>query len=77
MTLEELLEDYHIKETELREKIAQVINDSNLPAIITEPVLRDFYEQIHNQKEQQTRNAYINKEKRKQEKENKDKKASK
>ena len=67
MTIEELIGEYNIKQDELREKIVQEINGTGLPPIIVEPVLKDLYEKIHNQREEQTKIARLNREKRKEE----------
>lgn len=80
MTIEELLDEYYIKENEVQEKIAQVINESKLPAIILEPILKKYYDQIHEQKMHNIHAAYLRIEqqkKKKEENKNKDKKASK
>lgn len=43
-----------IKET--KQKLLQTINESNLPAFILEPILKDYYEQIIKISEQQYEN---------------------
>lgn len=69
------MEELIIREQETREKIVQVLNEANLPACMLEPILKEMYEQVSKLKDEQYKNALINKEQR--ENKEKDKKASK
>lgn len=40
------MEDLIVKERETRDNIAQVINNSNLPAFILKPMIKELYEQL-------------------------------
>lgn len=62
------MDEIIIKEKEFRNKLDELINNSGLPALILEPIARDFYEQARNLKQIQYENA----EKNLKEKENKD-----
>lgn len=59
------MEDIIIKERETRENIVQVINQSNLPAFILKPILKDMLEQIERLEQQQYEIAMQNKSKEK------------
>lgn len=52
-----------LKERELKENLVKVINDSELPAIIVKPVLKNFLEKINILEQQQYENALNNKQK--------------
>lgn len=47
------MEEILIKERELRNGIAELINKAELPAIIIKPILKDMYDQINILEEQQ------------------------
>ena len=68
------MEDLIIRESETRQKLADTINNSNLPAFILEPMIKDIYEQVTKIKEQQYNEAKASleqkKEKKKEVKEN-------
>lgn len=40
------MEELIVNEKKIREKIEEVINNSNLPAFILMSILKDFYEQL-------------------------------
>lgn len=64
------MEEIIIKEKEVREKIINIINSSELPAFILKPIIKDLYEQLNNIEEQQYQQAIqskINKEKKEKE----------
>lgn len=67
------MEEMILKERETREQIANIINNSGLPALVLKPMIKDFYEQI-SALEQQAYNMALQK---KQEKENTEKKGEK
>lgn len=46
-----------LKEREVREKMVEIINNSNLPAIIIRPILNDLLNQINPLVEQQYNEA--------------------
>ena len=62
------MEELIIKEQETREKLVQILNDSKLPACMLEPILKDFYNQIVKEKEQQYQQAKANQEQKKEKK---------
>lgn len=68
------MEDIIIKERETRENIVKAINESNLPAFILKPILRDMLEQIERLEQQQYEIAMQNKSKEEKEKEEETKK---
>ena len=41
------MEDLIIKEKEFRNKIAELINNSDLPATMIKPTLKELYEQLN------------------------------
>lgn len=47
------MEEILIKERELRNGIAELINKAELPAIIIKPILKDMYDQINILEQQQ------------------------
>lgn len=50
--------DLIVKQDELHQELAQLINKySYLPACIIEPILKDYYEQVNNIKENQLKEA--------------------
>ena len=58
------MEELIIKERELREKIANVINEADLPAFMLKPIIKDLFEQISILEQQQYQQALnMNKEK--------------
>lgn len=62
------MDELIIKEQETRENIVKILNDSKLPACMLEPMLKDFYEQIVREKEQQYQTAKANQEQKKEKK---------
>lgn len=54
-----------LKERELREKLAEVVNDSGLPAFILKPIVKEMYEQLVNIEQQQYEEAIENKKSKK------------
>jgi len=60
-----------LKERELREKLAEVVNDSGLPAFILKPIVKEMYEQLINIEQQQYEEALESKEKRREKKDGK------
>lgn len=54
------MEEILIKERELRNGIAELINKAELPAIIIKPILKDMYDQINILEEQQYEQALKN-----------------
>ena len=73
------MEELIVKEQETREKLVAVINESNLPAFVLEPIVKDLFEQISKLKAEQYETALQHKEekKAKEEKENKEGKEEK
>ena len=57
------MEELILKEREFKEKIIEVINNSNLPAFIIKPVLKDLFEQVNTLEQQQYEKALEIKEK--------------
>ena len=51
------MEELIIKEKEFREKIAELINNSGIPAIMIKPILKELYEQLNILEVQQYNNA--------------------
>ena len=56
-----MVDELILKERETREKMVQVINDSQLPAILLKPILNDLLLQINNAGEIQYQEALSNK----------------
>lgn len=52
--------DLIIKERELREKIAEMINTSGLPAFVLKPIMQDFFNQLNVLEERQYQEAIGN-----------------
>lgn len=61
------MEDLIIKENEFRQELVNAINNSELPAFILEPMIKDIYEQIQREKERQYQEAVKAKEEQKKE----------
>lgn len=59
------MEDLILKEHKLREDIVQIINASNLPAFILEPIIKDVYSEVNKLKEQQYNEAVLAQSKKK------------
>ena len=59
------MEELILKEREFREKIVEVINNSNLPAFIIKPTLKELLGQIDLLEQQQYEKAVNGKEKKK------------
>lgn len=51
------MEELILKEREIRAKLVELINTSNLPAFIIKPVLKDMIEQLNNIEEAQYNQA--------------------
>ena len=51
------MEELIIKEKEFREKIAELINNSDIPAIMIKPIVKELYEQLNILEIQQYNNA--------------------
>ena len=47
------MEELILKEREFKEKMVNVINNSNLPAFIIKPILKELFEQVNLLEEQQ------------------------
>ena len=47
------MEELILKEREFKEKIIELINNSNLPAFIIKPILKELFEQVNLLEEQQ------------------------
>ena len=62
------MEEIIMKERETKEKIVDVINQSNLPAFILKPMIKDLFEQISQLEEQQYQEALKLKEEKKKKK---------
>jgi hypothetical protein len=60
------MDDILVREQELRMKMADLINEAHLPAIVIEPILKDILQEVTIIKQQQYMNALKNvKEKKK------------
>lgn len=59
------MDEILIQEQELRKKIAELINEANLPAIVVEPILKDVLQEVVLIKQQQYANALKNIEEKK------------
>ena len=65
------MEELILKNEEFKEKIVQDINESQLPAFILKPIIKDIYEQIITLEQKQYMEAKNNREKEKEKKQNK------
>ncbi|MCI9063287.1 MAG: hypothetical protein HFJ17_01605 [Clostridia bacterium] len=61
------MEEVIIKDREFKEKLAQLINESGLPAFILKPSVKEVYEQLNILEQQQYQQVYndLNKDKEK------------
>lgn len=59
------MEELILKNEEFKEKIVQDINESQLPAFILKPIIKDIYEQIITLEKKQCMEAKNNREKEK------------
>lgn len=66
------MEELIIKERQFREDLADVVNNSNLPAFIIKPIVKDLFEQLSMLEQQQYEMAqeFIEKNKKVKEEEN-------
>lgn len=66
------MEELIIKERQFREDLADVVNNSNLPAFIIKPIVKDLFEQLSMLEQQQYEMAqeFIKKNKEVKEEEN-------
>lgn len=51
------MEELILKEREFKEKMIELINNSNLPAFILKPTIKDLYEQLNTLEQQQYEQA--------------------
>lgn len=51
------MEELILKDREVKQRLVEVINDSNLPAFILKPIIKEIYEQLNNLTEQQYQEA--------------------
>lgn len=51
------MEEIIIKKREFEEELVKLINDSNLPAFILKPVIKDLFEQLNVLEQQQFEQA--------------------
>ena len=65
------MEELILKEREFRENLARLINESQLPAFIVKPAIKEVFEQLNIIEQQQYENAIKQKEKEEDKKENK------
>ena len=65
-----------LREKEVRQKIMQTINESELPAFMVRTILKDYYEQLESIEQQQYQEA-LAEEQKKEDKKNKGKEAIK
>ena len=56
------MEELILKEREVREKIAEIINNSGLPAFVLKTIIKEFYEQLNVIEQQQYGEALNNRE---------------
>ena len=61
------MEELIVKEREFKEKLVQVINESQLPAFVIKPILKEMFEQVSVLEQQQYEIACANKEKKEKE----------
>lgn len=59
------MDEILVQEQELRKKIADLLNEANLPAIVVEPILKDVLQEVVLIKQQQYANALKNIEEKK------------
>lgn len=63
------MEDIIIKEREFKEKLVQLINESQLPALILKPILREMFEQVSILEQQQYKQICANRKEKEEKKE--------
>lgn len=51
------MEELILKEREIKENLVELINNSNLPAFILKPIIKEMWEQLNIQEKQQYENA--------------------
>lgn len=59
------MEELIIKEREFKEKLVQLINESQLPAFVIKPALKEIFEQVNILEQQQYETACANRDKTK------------
>ena len=59
------MDEILVQEQELRKKIADLLNEANLPAIVVEPILKDVLQEVILIKQQQYAQALKNIEEKK------------
>ncbi len=64
------MEEVIIKNMEIKQKLADLINESELPAFILKPTFKDIYEQLNLLEKQQYQKVVASKEKKEEAKEN-------
>lgn len=64
------MDELIIKEREFKEKLVQLINESQLPAFVIKPMLKEMFEQVNVLEQQQYEQACANKEKKEKEENN-------
>lgn len=57
------MDELIIKEREFKEKLVQLINESQLPAFVIKPTLKEMFEQVNVLEQQQYEQACANKDK--------------
>ena len=63
------MEEIILKKREFEEKLVELINESNLPAFILKPIIKDMFEQLNILEQQQYELAQKNKEEKDKEEE--------
>lgn len=66
------MEEIILKKREFEENLVKLINDSNLPAFILKPVIKDLFEQLNVLEQQQLEQAQKNKEEKNKKEKNKE-----
>lgn len=61
------MEEIILMKKEFEEKLVKLINESNLPAFILKPIIKDLFEQLNVVEQQQLEQAQKNKKEDKQE----------
>lgn len=67
------MEEIILKKREFEENLVNLINESNLPAFILKPVIKDLFEQLNVLEQQQLEQAQKNKEEKNKKEKNKEK----
>jgi len=52
------MEEVIVKAHEIKQKLVEIINDSNLPAVILKPMMEDLCRQLEKEEERQLQQAY-------------------